>query len=166
MGPGRLVFLPGVQTREAPVLNEAYPPPSGAPADVPRPSDLAAGEADLAGLFSEASAAPPEDLGGRVLGAFDPPPRSRFRVPQGRFFPVALLLLALAVGAVAWVSLAARDARIDARARRRVQPLRPAVVLDDPGVPLYRGLEDFRSLDVGRPDEDELAASCGEVGDR
>ena len=147
-------------------MSAAFPMSPDAGPGVPRPSDLAAGEADLAGLFEQVQAAPPDDLGGRVLGAFDPAPRSRFRVPRGRFLPVALVLVTLAAGAVAWVSLAARDARLDAQERRRGHAVEPAFVLDDPGVPLFRGLEDFRSLDVGRPDEDELAASCGEVGDR
>ena len=101
-----------------------------------------------------------------MLEAFDPAPAARFGVPRGRFVAVSLVLLALGVGAVAWISLAAQSAGVDARARREVRSADPAVVLDDPGVPLYRGLEDFRSLDVGRPDEDELSASCGEVGPR
>ena len=121
--------------------------------DLARPSDLADGEADLADLFKPLSAAPPRDLGGRVLDAYRPPPAARFRVPRGRFFLVGILLLALAGGAVAWVSLAANDAEVDARSRRGL----PGVVLDDPCVPLYRGLEDFRSLDLGRPDQDEVA---------
>ena len=141
-------------------------PAPGAASDVSRPSDLAAGEAEVAGLFDQIGTAPPEDLEGRVLEAFHPAPASRFRVPRGRFLPLALLLVGLAAGAVAWVSLAAKDAKVDARARRYGVPAEPAIVLDDPHVPLFRGLEDLRSLDVGRPDEDELAASCGEVGGR
>ncbi len=172
MGPGRLVFLPGVPTGRFHTLNAASPPPPRPGPDLPSPSDLAAGEADMAALFQELEASPPRALGGRVLESFDPAPRSRFRVPRGRFFLVAVLLLALAGGAVAWVSLAARDAEVDARARRNARGREDAhhaagaVVLDDPRVPLYRGLEDFRSLDVGRPDEDELAASCPEAGVR
>jgi hypothetical protein len=120
----------------------------------------------VAGLFGHVRTAPPRDLGGRVLEAFDPAPAARFGGPRGRFLAVSLVGLALGVGAVAWIALAAQSAGVDARARREVRSADPAVVLDDPGVPLYRGLEDFRSLDVGRPDEDELSASCGEVGSR
>jgi len=123
------------------------------------PGDLEPGEADLASLLGSLDRAPPAALGPRVMAAYEPAPSPGFRVPRGPFALVAAALVLLLVGGIFGVSLAARDAEV----RRPPAPAAaPTAPVEEPQGPLYRGLETFQSLDVGRPDTDEPLNACGE----
>ena len=132
-------------------------PPRDVPAGPP-PRDLDASEESVAAWFEELPGKPPSGLGPKVVGAFRPAPGVG-STHRGWLRVLASAAVVAVVGVVLWAALAARDATVDDKPPPARPPTVPTAVVDDPSVPLYRNLESFRDLDVGRPDEEDARSA-------
>lgn len=147
------------------------PPP---PAD-PLPSDLTPHEARIAAWLSGVDRTrPPAELESALLEAYASALRPRGPWPRPGTWVGALgavLLVGLGLGALAWFT---SEAARQAEPQNAVAPRQTPVVVDDPTVPLYPGMDSFDApgaageavIGVGDAAGGDAAAGGGPSGGR